>query len=74
MILFTAGWCPHCQKVKRFLDKAPEITNVRICDVDEDFHTPTTKGVKQLPALWRNDDTLMVESEDIIQYIKEQQV
>ncbi|CAM0048259.1 hypothetical protein VPHD148_0324 [Vibrio phage D148] len=70
MILFTAIWCPHCQKVKKFLDSNPQYT-VEICDVDVDFDTPTAHGVKQLPALLRNDDTLMVESLDIIEYIKD---
>lgn len=70
MILFSAFWCPYCQKVKQFLDDNP-VYNVEICDVDKDWDTPTKHGVKQLPALLRTDGTLMVESDDIIQYIKE---
>lgn len=70
MILFTAIWCPHCQKVKKFLTDNPQY-RVDICDVDKDFSTPTQYGVKQLPALVRHDDMLMVESADIIEYIKE---
>lgn len=74
MILFSATWCRYCKVVKKFLDDNPQITNVTICDVDEDFDTPEANGVKQLPALLRADDQLMVESQDIINYIKEQQV
>lgn len=70
MTLFTATWCKYCQVVKRFLDENPEI-NITICDVDLDQSTPASHGVKQLPALLRDDGTMMVESLDIIEYIKE---
>lgn len=70
MILFSAVWCPHCQKVKQFLEENPQY-EVDICDVDVDFDTPTSHGVKQLPALLKITGTLMVESDDIIEYIKE---
>jgi len=70
MILFSAVWCPHCQKVKQYLEQNPT-SAVSICDVDKDFDTPKFYGVKQLPALLRADGDLMVESLDIIEYIKE---
>lgn len=72
MILFSAVWCPHCQKVKQFLEANPQY-DVQICDVDKDFDTPKLYGVKQLPALATQDDqyTVMVESLDIIEYIKD---
>lgn len=72
MILFTATWCKYCKVVKNFLDKNPEIT-IEICDVDQNMELPAQHGVKQLPALLKDDGELMVESLDIIEYIKGQQ-
>ena len=72
MILFSAIWCPHCQKVKKFLEENLEYS-VTICDVDSDWDTPKLYGVKQLPALAADEAThsVMVESDDIIQFIKD---
>ena len=70
MILFTAEWCPHCTKVKDAIGE--DYPEVSICDVDSDFDTPLKHGVKQLPALLKENGTLMVESNDIIEYIKGQ--
>lgn len=69
MTLFTATWCKHCQKVKQYLDLND--ISITICDVDKDQELPSKHGVTQLPALLRNDGTLMVESNDIITYIGE---
>jgi glutaredoxin 2 len=70
MILFSAIWCPYCQKVKQFLESNPQF-DVKICDVDSDWDTPTSYGVKQLPALATDTHTLLLESDAIIQFIKE---
>lgn len=72
MILFSAEWCPHCKRVKKFLEANPQY-EVSICDVDKDFDTPKLYGVKQIPALATNNDKyeVMVESSDIIQFIEE---
>lgn len=73
MVLFSAVWCKYCIVVKDFLTANPQITNVTICDVDESPELPTELGVAQLPALQKADGTLMVESADIIQHIKDNQ-
>ncbi len=72
-VLFTASWCRYCKVVGKFLKDNPQITNVDICDVDVDTSLPAMMGVTQLPALLKLDGTLMVESLDIIQYIKDTQ-
>lgn len=72
MVLFTATWCKYCKVVKKFLDENPGI-EIEICDVDKDMNLPAKHGVRQLPALLKDDGSLMEESLDIIEYIKGQQ-
>lgn len=72
MILFSADWCKYCKVVKKFLDENPDI-QVDIVDVDQDMELPAKHGVKQLPALLKADGDLMVESQDIIEYLKTEQ-
>ena len=69
MILFTAPWCAYCQVVKKHLDDHPEIEGVTLFNVDDDRDYAKSFGVKTIPALLKDDGTLMTESKDIITYL-----
>ncbi len=67
--LFSAPWCPHCTPVKNYIIEH----NIPIEIVDVDVigrETAKSLGVKQLPSLQILDGSFLVESQEIMKFIK----
>ena len=71
--LYALTYCPFCQKVQGFMKKN-NIDNVQVLYIDEDEAAKEAliegSGGKQVPCL-HFGDTWMLESNDIIDYMKE---
>ncbi|AJF40857.1 hypothetical protein AVV29_gp121 [Vibrio phage phi 3] len=67
MILFMASWCKYCQPVKQLiLEKG---MHVDILDIDLNFEAAKKYNIKQIPALVKEDGTVMIESAAIMEYL-----
>lgn len=71
--LYAATYCPFCKKVIDFMEKEG-VEKVDVVFVDKDDEAKKTllegSGGKQVPCL-HHGDTWMLESDDIIAYMKE---
>lgn len=69
MKLFSAPWCTYCTPVKEYI--ADNNLDVEVLNIDspEGFKAAQSAGVKGIPALEKEDGTLMVESQEIIKYL-----
>ncbi|BBL19273.1 putative thioredoxin-like protein [Vibrio phage KIT04] len=68
MKLFMASWCKYCQPVKELI-KEKEL-DVQLVDVDHNFELASKHQITQIPALVLEDDTVMLESLEIIRYLE----
>lgn len=72
MKVFVSSWCASCTAVKEFLSTNIVPTGtVIIVDIDREPEKLGQYNLKQIPCLLKDDGTLMYESLDIIEYIKE---
>lgn len=68
MKLFMASWCKYCQPVKELI-KEKEL-DVQLVDVDHNFELASKHQITQIPALVLEDDTVMLESLEIMRYLE----
>lgn len=71
--LYAATYCPFCKKVTDFMEKeGVEKVDVVFVDKDDEAKKALLEGSggKQVPCL-HYGDTWMLESDDIIAYMKE---
>jgi len=70
--LYVSQYCPYCKKVMNFLNENNIDFNIMDVSSEENFDKLVSLGGKdQVPFLNDTDnDVLMYESDDIIEYIK----
>ncbi|MDD7362594.1 MAG: glutathione S-transferase N-terminal domain-containing protein [Peptoniphilus sp.] len=72
--LYAATYCPFCRKVINFMEKNELDDKIDILFIDKDDRYEKELleggGTKQVPCL-HFGDTWMYESDDIIEYLKE---
>lgn len=68
MKLFSAPWCKFCTPVKQ---KVKELgLDVEILNIDEDIDAALEHAISQIPALVKDDGSILVESQEIIKYLE----
>lgn len=68
MKLFMASWCTYCQPVKELI-KQKEL-DIQLVDIDHSFELASKHQITQIPALVLEDDTVMLESLEIMRYLE----
>ncbi|QKN85718.1 hypothetical protein KNV09_gp074 [Vibrio phage Athena] len=68
MKLFMASWCTYCQPVKELIKNKG--LDVQLLDIDHSFGLASQYRIKQIPALVLDDDTVMLESLEIMRYLE----
>lgn len=69
MLLFTASWCRYCQPLKHLIQDND--INIEIIDIDENPSLAIEEQILQLPTLVFDDGEHMLESENIMKYLRE---
>lgn len=68
--IFIQTDCPFCQKVQRFTDKHQiDVDYLNIHEIKNEEKLVELGGKKQVPGLLQEDDTILYESDDIIDYL-----
>ncbi|QQO38464.1 glutathione S-transferase [Vibrio phage VPG01] len=68
MKLFMASWCKYCQPVKELIKEKG--LDVQLVDIDHAFELASKHRITQIPALLLDDDTVMLESLEIMRYLE----
>lgn len=63
-----ASWCKYCQPVKELIKE--KNLDVQLVDIDHSFELATKHRITQIPALLKDDNTVMFESKDIMAYLE----
>lgn len=68
MRLFSATWCGYCKPVKAYV--AQKRKDVEVVNIDTLSTEEINKlSLQQIPALQKEDGTIMYESKDILKYL-----
>ena len=68
MKLFTAPWCANCKPVKKYIEDF--MLDVEVIDISKEPAKASEYGVRTLPTLVKDDDSQLVGSAVILQYLK----
>lgn len=68
MKLFSAAWCTYCTPVKQLIEDSA--MPVEIINVDTNPNIVAEYGIRGIPALATEDDTVITDSVKIMEYLR----
>lgn len=68
MRLFSASWCTNCTPIKDYINS--NNINCEVLDLDSSFEEAQKLGVRGIPALVTNEDSVIVGQANVLNFLR----